>query len=767
MNRRSQCEPPGDTGPPAHSADLESRGGHPIQPEVSSRNRWLIWAVCLFLALAIWGVFGQTRRYEFINYDDDIYIYENPTITGGLNLREIIWVFTHDEGLDAWHPVTAVSHMLDWQIYGANAGGHHLTNVLLQMATAILLFLVLQKMTGWMWCSAFVAAVFAIHPLRVESVAWVTERKDVLSGFLFMLTLWMWLRYQQRRSGMDNAESNSGRAMGVPGLRCWTADYCLALVFFALGLLSKPTLVALPLVLLMLDYWPLNRFPAHDALRSRLRVWLGLFLEKVPFLLVSAAACAFTVLTQKHVVSTVQGLTVSWRTGNALMAYVDYLWRMIYPVGLALIYPHPEKHLPVWRVVGSALVLLVISAGAVAGRRKHPYLLVGWLWYLVMLLPMIDIMQTGDQTRADRYTYLPQIGLYIMIAWGTVEFCATWRHRRAVLGTAAGVVLMALAVDAYGQTLYWKDSVTLWTHTLARTPQSPVVHCNLGIALALEGKQAAAVQHFGRALELNPQDAKAMNNLGKVLTSQGKLMDAIQYFDRALQLNPEDAKALNNLGVTLAAQGKLDEAVQHYDRALQLKPNYADAHYNLGNALTAQGRLDEAADSYAQTFELNPDFAEAHCNLGLVLARQGKLDAAIEQYQQALQLKPDYADALNNLGSALAAQGKLDAAAQYYQRSLQLQPNNADALNNLGVALARQGKVDEAIQHFNRVLELNPNDASAHNNLGIALAGQGKMDEAIRHFQQALNLAQAENNTVLAASVLTRLKHYQPDLLQQ
>jgi tetratricopeptide (TPR) repeat protein len=703
--------------------------------EVQPKNRWLTFAVCLFLALAICAVFGQTICYEFINYDDDIYIYENPTISGGLNLHQIVWVFTHDNGPDEWYPVTAISRMLDWQIYGANAGGHHLTNVLLHAATAILLFLVLRKMTGAMWRSAFVAAVFAIHPLRVESVAWVTERKDVLSGLFFMLTLWMWVRYAQKRLQMEKCrESDAKSAILAFNPRYWTLDYYLALAFFALGLLSKTMLVTLPFVLFLLDYWPLNRLSSSIsyALRARFHVWLGLVLEKAPFLLLSAGACAITDLTQKHAVLFVQGLTFPWRVGNALMAYVDYIGHMIYPVGLALLYPHPAAHLAVWRVCLSILVLFVISTCVMIGWRKHPYLLVGWFWYLGMFVPVIDIMQAGEQTRADRYTYLPQIGLYILMAWGAVELCGSWRYRRAVLGTVAGVIVAGLLTDAYVQTTYWKNSITLWTHTLAYTSQSSIAHCNLGIALAVQGDSDDAIQHFDLALQINPDDAKVLNNLGKVLVAKGKLNEAIQYLDRAIQLNPDEAEAYNNLGVVLAGQGKFDEGIQQYKRSLQLKPDYIDALFNLGNAM----------------------------------ATQGKLEGAAQYYEQALQLKPDYTNARNNLAGVLAAQKKMDEAVQYYEQALQLNPNNTDALNTLGIVLARQGKFDEAINNFNRALQLKPDDATTQNNLGIALAGQGKMPESIQHLQIALNLARARNNTALAESINKRLKSYPQSLFQ-
>jgi protein O-mannosyl-transferase len=763
MSQRLNCLFPGEAGSGSAAAGKSFGGSSPLAGQ--SNPRWLSIMICLLLALAVGIVFGRTLRYEFINYDDDLYVYENPAVTRGLDLDEIFGLFTHGNGPDEWYPVTGLSHMLDWQFYGANAGGHHLTNVLLHAATAILLFLLLQKMTGALWRSAFVAAVFAIHPLRVESVAWVSERKDVLSGLFFVLALWMWVRYVREQPPATDRASNARNIISIRNPFRWPRDYYWALAFFALGLMSKSTLVTLPFILLLLDYWPLNRLPASASSSipsSRFPIWLSLILEKMPFLILSGAACAVTLLIQKDVTSTVQGLSIPWRIGNALAAYVDYLAHMIWPANLALLYSAAEKNLSLARIGFSALILLIISAAAIVGRRKYPYALAGWLWYLVMLLPVIDIMQIGDQTRADRYTYLPQIGLYIMIAWLGVALCGSWRYRRPVLGLAAATAVIVLLTDAWIQTAWWKDSISVWKHTLAYTPESPIAHCNLGIALAAQGKLVQAGQQFNEALLLKPDDARSLNNLGTTLSSQGKTDAAIQQFNRALQLNPDDPVAINDLGVALFARGKFNDAIQHYKHALQLNPAYANASYNLGNAYAALGKLEDAAQYYQQALQLNPNLAEAHCNLGLALARQGQLDAAVQHYEQALQLNPDYADALDDLGSALSAQGKADDAVPYYEQALKLNPQNVDALNNLGVSLARKGKLDEAVQHFEQALQFNPNDASTHNNLGIALASQGKLDEAVQHFHQALNLASAQNNTALVQSILTRLKQYEP-----
>ncbi len=614
MNLRSDRNLQGDSGAPAGCVPGANPGGDPFPPEVQPQNPWLTFAVCVFLALAVWAVFGQTLHHEFVNYDDARYIYENRMVTGGLGLHGIVWTFTHAKGLDQWLPLTDISHMVDWQLYGSNAGGHHLTNVLLHAANAILLFLTLRKMTGATWRSAFAAAVFAIHPLRVESVAWVTERKDVLSGLFFMLTLWAYAGYA-RKQGARNREpgfesSGAFPFLGVP-------SYWLALLFFALGLLSKSMLVTLPFVLLLLDYWPLNRLspPVSGApLRFRLNAWSGLVLEKTPFLLLSAASCVVTVLTQQNAMTALQSVTFPWRAGNALVAYVDYLGQMLYPVGLAVLYPHPGNHLSVLRVGLSALVLLLMSAVVMAGRRKHPCLTVGWLWYLGMLVPVIGLLQVGEQARADRYTYLPQIGLYILAAWGAVELCGSWRQHRAVLGSASGAILAGLLAGAHVQTGYWKNSVSLWTHTLACTPANPSAHSGLGMALA----------------------------------SRGKLPEAIQQYDQAIQLEPDFPVAHYNWGVALADQGKLDEAIQHYQRAVQLKPDYAEALNNLGNALGAEEKLPEAIQLFGRALQVRPDFAEAHYDLGVALARQGKLDEAMPHFQQAVAL----ATAQNNAALA-------------------------------------------------------------------------------------------------------------------
>ena len=668
-------------------------------------DRWTIPGVCIFLAAIIWVVFGQTLGHEFVNYDDDLYVYENPAVTRGLTLQGIIWAFTHVH-CSNWHPLTWVSHMLDCQFYGLSPGGHHLTNILFHTATAILLFLILRQMTGALWRSAFVAAVFAIHPLRVESVAWVAERKDVLSGLFFMLTIGAYARYAQRRSRVEPSSLRSAasgsrepRAQSVSALdpRLPALDYCLVLLFFALGLMCKPMLVTLPFVLLLLDYWPLNRLRADAAsepvfrLAGRL-VPRRLVFEKLPLLGLAVASCAVTIFAQTKSILPFENMSLSLRMGNASISCVAYLGQMFWPLGLAVLYPFTAGGVGVSEVVLSLVLLAGISTGVFILRRRRPYFLTGWLWYLIMLAPVIGIVQVGAQARADRYTYLPQIGLYLLLTWAAADLCAGWRHRRVVLGGGSTIILMALIFCARAQTVYWRNSESLWTHTLACTSDNFIGHNNLGTALLKTGNADEAMVHYQMALEIKPDFAEAHNNLGNFLFQKGSV----------------------------------DEAMVHYQMALEIKPDYAEAHYNLGYALLKMGNVDEAIAHFQKALQIKPDYAEAHNNLGYALIQKGSVDEAIPHFQKALQIKPDYADAHNNLGNILLEKGSVDEAIIHFQKALQIKPDDADAHNNLGTALLQKGKVDEAITHYQKALQINPDFVEAHKNLSNALLQKGK-----------------------------------------
>ncbi|MGA3268999.1 MAG: tetratricopeptide repeat protein [Verrucomicrobiota bacterium] len=664
-------------------------------PEGRRRQRWLSFAVCVLLALAVWAVFGQTRRFDFVNYDDGAYVYDNQVVTHGLTWHGAAWALTYGK-IGHWHPLTWLSHMLDCQLYGLNPAGPHLTNVLLHAANAILLFLLLRNMTGALWRSAVVAAVFAVHPLRVESVAWVSERKDVLSGLFFMVTLLCYAKgvsCDECRVIREENSDSQAKVSSSPVTRHPSLFYWLAVVCFALGLLSKSMLVTTPWVLLLLDYWPLGRFtPTSDVGVQRFTPKAfgvkRLLVEKIPFLVLSAASCAATLLVPEELAPGNQ-VSFALRLENAFTACLTYIWQMIYPARLAGLYPYPANG-PSWAEVALALAVFVaVSFAALAGWKKRPYFLVGWLWYLGMLAPVIGLVQISYYAHADRYTYLPQIGLYILVAWGAVELCRAWRWRRAVLGAVAGLTLAVLMACAHSQAGYWQDSVTLWEHTLACTTDNPLADHNLGNALGRQGKFAEAIPHFEQALKLKPDSASSHISLGVALDRQGKWAEAIPHFERVIKLQPDDAEAYYDLGYALAGEGKFTNAIPQYQRAIQIKPDYAEAYDSLGVALAAQGRAAEAMQDFDRAIQLDPDLAEAHYNLSLALANQGRWAESIEHLERAVQTKPDYAAAHFNLGTELVLEGRGAEALPHFQQAVNL----ATAQGNAKLAEAARARL--------------------------------------------------------------------------
>jgi len=659
--------------------------------------RFPAWLLAAFLALATLALYWPVTRHDFINYDDDLYVTANVHVQNGLTLENLKWAFSHVV-LGNWHPVTVLSHMLDCQLFGLQPWGHHLTSLLLHALNTALVFLLLRTLTGAVWRSLLVAALFGWHPLRVESVAWVAERKDVLSAGFGFLSLLCYARYARgTESRIQNPESRNRKAEA----RRIASGYWLALLFFACGLMSKPMLVTWPFVMLLLDYWPLKRFaggqlkvagsPAPNLQPSTFNSQL--LTEKIPFFVLAAAASLVTYLVQKQegAVMTVDHFPPGARAGNALMAYGRYLGKTFWPADLAVFYPHPG-YWPRAEVLLAGVLLAGLSALVLVKRRRQPYLLVGWLWFVGTLAPVIGLVQVGEQAMADRYTYIPSVGVLIMSVWGAYELTRRWRHQVILLALASAVALILCFALTREQLGYWQDSETLFRHALDVTQNNHIAH----------------------------------NNLGDALLEKGQADDAIRQFQEVIRLKPNDADAYNNLGNALGEQGRIDEAISDYHEALRLKPDNASAHYSLGAALEAKGQTDGAISQYQEALRLNPDDVAAHNNLGNAYLNKGQTDEAISQYQEAIRIKPDYANARNNLGVALASHGRNDEAISQYQEAIRIKPDYPDAHNNLGVALGRKGQLDEAISQFQEAIRLKPDYPNAQSNLAQALELKGK-----------------------------------------
>jgi protein O-mannosyl-transferase len=566
----------------------------PVIPLLPRPQRWVTPAIFLTLIALTWIVFGQTLGHEFVNFDDHQYVYENPQVARGLTWDGVQWAFTHKLSSN-WHPLTLMSHQLDGELFGLAPGGHHFTNVLLHTVTVLLLFGFLRQATGSVWRSAFVTAVFAIHPLRVESVAWVSERKDVLSGVFFMLTLWAYLRYVR-----------------LPN----PTRYLVVALLFIAGLMSKPMLVTLPLVLLLLDYWPLQRQAP----------WRRLIVEKIPLFALSAGSALIALLVQSKAISATETLSIWQRAANALLSCLTYVGQSFWPVKLSPFYPHPQDLLTPGPAVLSFVVLAAISAAAVLMGRTRRYLAVGWLWYLIMLVPVLGLVQVGSQAHADRYTYLPQIGLALIAAWGSAELSAKWRYRRVVLGVAAAIVLLALAGRAWRQTAIWHDSERLWRHALAVTKHNHIAHASLARVLWSKNRAAEAIPHFQQALVITPDNVEMHNQVGLGLMQIGKPSEGIAHWKKALQVNPQDLNAQSNLAWVFATCP--EPAMRDGQRAVALAENVI-----------------------ARSGSRTPILLRT---LGAAYAEAGKFTEAIAVTQEAMQLAIDKGD--SDLATALRSQ---------------------------------------------------------------------------------------------------------------
>jgi Flp pilus assembly protein TadD len=699
--------------------------------------------VCVLLAAGTAVAFAPTLGNDFVNYDDQDYITQNPQVQAGLTGPGVWWALTTAHASN-WHPLTWLSLQLDRQLYGPGARGFHFTNLLLHTANAILLFLALRGLTGAVWRSALVAALFALHPLHVESVAWAAERKDVLSTLFWMLTLVAYLGYV-RRQGL-------GR-------------YALVALAFTLGLLAKPMLVTLPCVLLLLDVWPLRRWqpgqPQSAAVAGRL------LLEKAPLFALAAVSSAITFWAQRRggAVASLEVFPLDVRLGNAVVAYVRYLWLMLWPSSLAVFYPHPGAALPFWQVGGATLVLAVLTVLIIHERQRHPYLLVGWLWYLGTLVPVLGIVQVGEQALADRYTYVPLIGVFLALVWGMVDLIPCFRYRGVVLAAAAAAVLVALTVATRNQVRCWHDRATLWAHAAQADPDNHLAHYNLGVILLEQGQRDRAREEFQEAVRARPTDWLAHNNLGTLAQQRGDHEEAAYHFAAALKSRPEQPSVRGNLGLALAMQGQLPEARSQFDAALRVDPTDAELHNGLGMTLGMMGDAGGAAGEFTEAIRLNPRHAEAHFNLGVTRENLGRPAEALVCYGQAVELRPNVSRYRASLASCLQEQGRAEDAAREYQELLRRDPGWPEQTDRTARALAthpdpRGRNGGQALRLAKQVCQATGRRRPEFlDTLAAAYAETGHFTEAVAVAREAL--AHAAGDPSLSRRIEGRLRLYE------
>jgi len=582
-------------------------------------------------------VYAQVGTFDFVDFDDNLYVTENSYVQKGLTKEGFIWAFTTSYAGN-WHPVTWLSHMLDSELYGLNPAGHHYTNIGFHIANALLLFFILFRMTGVLWKSAFVAALFAVHPLHVESVAWVSERKDVLSTFFGLLMIGAYYRYI--------------KALNFK-------NYLLVIIFLSIGLMCKPMLVSFPFLLLLLDFWPLRRiqFKNNYYLQSERSAdydskgIIPLIVEKIPLLILSVISCILTFFVQKSggAVVPFETLPLNTRIANAIISYISYVFKAIWPQKLAYYYPYSIYTFSAWQIYGAALLIICVILGAIYLSRQYPYVTVGLFWYFGTLVPVIGLVQTTNQAMADRYTYIPLIGIFIVIVWGVSDILKKWHYRKVFLGVSAVIILSGLTIRAIFQTSHWKNSIAL----------------------------------FENSVKINENNYHALNNLVKALVDKGKYDEAFLYLNHTLQKNPHREDVRINLANVLFLQSKPDEAISQYREILQTNSKNADAHYNLAYILSTQGKIDEALLLYKETLKIDPEYVKAHYNLGDIYLSQGKTTEAFMHYAETIKIKPDFVKAYNKLGLIMFKLGNSNKAKVFFLKAIQIDPNFSEARKNL------------------------------------------------------------------------------------
>lgn len=685
----------------------------------NTRTRWLI---CLALALATVGAYCRVGGFDFINIDDPAYIAANPMINGGLTFKGVIWAFTHSYSGN-WHPLTWISLMLDCEFFGLNPAASHWINVAWHIVNTEMLFLLLERMTGARWRSALVAAFFALHPLHVESVAWISERKDVLSTFFALLTILVYVKYVHELKGQSKSSRTS---------------FTIALGLFVLGLMTKPMLVTLPFVLLLLDFWPLQRVE-NAGWRTFFTPQFGRMVrEKWAWFILVVVSCVITLHAQQQAVASLKNLPLSSRLVVAIESYCWYLGKIFWPTRLAFLYPL-HIHRPILPFLGACLLLIIISVAAVLMARRWPFFLTGWLWFLGTLVPVIGIVQVGLQATADRYSYVPSIGLFISVIWLGYEIIEHSPPRIILAGCSVSACLTLLLVATIVQTGYWKDDLRLFSRSARVTEDNDTAIANLGFALYQRGRYDEAITDYKLALELKPA-AGLEDFLASALNASGRKDEALAHYESAVRMEPNNAMYQNDLGVSLAAAGRSEEAFRHYAEAARLEPSDAQYQVNVADALARSGQTDAAIEHYQMAIRDDPEFAEPYSNLGALYLASHRLQDATSSYEEALRLHTTNAIIHLNAGIVFGKVGRAADALSQFAEAVRLNPALADAYYNWGYELVLLGQFQAAREQLNRSIRLQPDYAAAHFYLGLASLELNDFAGAIKAFADAERL---------------------------
>lgn len=682
--------------------------------------RVLILATVALLALTFL-IYFPTLQYGFLRMDDELYVYGNDHVKSGLSLQNLSWALTH-QAVGNWHPLTMFSLILDCEVSGCSPAWFHLVNIFFHLAGVFFLVLAGWRLTTRTWPSLFVGAIFALHPTHVESVAWISERKDVLSGFFLAVLLWLYAGYCKTKK---------------------RKYYWGALVAFVLGLLSKPMLVSVPILLLLLDYWPLNRMGVVGGEVQWPKFW-QLVKEKSHFLLISVLFCAATLITQRLVgaMGSLETVPVVARLSNVLISYLTYVCKFLMPIGLTGLYPFPEDLPPSWQPLSSLLVLLTLTFLILRCSKSLPFLSVGWLWFGISMVPVIGFVQVGPQALADRYTYIPYIGLSIMVAFGAPLLARyLWPRRQALL--LGGLAVAAVAAMAYGTARYlphWRNDTAFWARTVEVQPEYARGYYNLALAVTAAGDAEGGMEWYRKTLSVEPFSRDANYNLGTLLLAAGRLEEAIKHFKAELAMNPSYAPAYNNLGTALARLGRRKEAMKAYQSALETDPKRLDSLSNWAEALIEEGDFEGAKEKFEQILKLNPKSRTAFVGLASLAEKRGDFNEVAEQMRRALEFYPNDTDLINRLGAAHSGRNEHKAAAKMFRRALKINPKFTLARYNLAVTLKALGQREEAKREYLAIIKANPKHYWAHNDLGVLLGDEGDKEGERRHLLQAIEI---------------------------